>query len=283
MTSNTGEAGTTMRCSCSDHNNDYAQKVNNLLGSVGLMEVVEQGREAIAEAGRALGHLNRSERANSLGFGSEVVGIHSDAAARSNQRAQEQVRAVLARIDHQLQDKDWSGHVARVRAAFKERGGEKKLADLRADVRLHLLDDDPGLSATAAELSLAALDAALKAASEGDLDQLAGHMRGVMDYALRGFESKEMGRQPVGLGLLDGAKADGGPAPVGGAADVNGWCVALYACLAWAWSSLIASLIVCFAVPFCWCCFHMAALFTFMVHQFACIAAFATPCSRQGG
>jgi hypothetical protein len=274
-----GEAA--MGCSCSDHTEEYAQKVNDLLESVGLKEVVEQGREAITEAGRALVHLNRAERAKSLGFGSEIASIHSDAATRSNQRAQEQVQTVLARIDHVLRGDDWSGHVERVRAAFRERGGAKKLKGLRADIRLQLLDDDPGISATLAELSLVALDSAINAASEGDLDQVAGHMRGIMDYALRGFESPEMGRQPIGLGLFDDERSDSGSPPIGGGADA-GWCVALAACLAWAWSSLIASLIVCFAVPFCWCCFHMFALGTFALHQIACIAALGPACGRPG-
>lgn len=271
-----------MGCSCSGsshHGHEHAQKVSELLGSVGLKEVIEQGREAIAEGGRALGHLNRSERAKALGYGSEVSSIHADAATRANLRAQEQIQAVLGRLDHVLQDEDWGANVERVAAAFKERGGARKLQDLRADVRLRLLNDEPELSASLAGLSLAALDAAIKAGSEGDLNQVAAQLRGIMESTLKGFQSPAMGRQAIGLGIVDGAAGADGPAPIGGGAD-TGWCVALGACLAWAWSSLIASLIVCFAVPFCWCCFHLAALGTFMAHQFLCIVAFASLCNR---
>jgi len=69
-----------------------------------------------------------------------------------------------------------------------------------------------------------------------------------------------------------------GPPAIAGGQNVNGWCVALGACLAWAYSSLIASLIACFVIPFCWCCFHLAALGTFAIHQLLCIAAFSSGC-----
>jgi hypothetical protein len=142
-----------MGCSCtncSNENQDHAQKIGELLGSVGLKEIVDQGREAIAEAGRALGQLNRSERAKALGFGSEVIEIYSDSAKRSNQRAREQVQTVLDRLVHQTKQKGWESNVVRVKQAFKDRGGSAKLADLRADIRLRLLNDDSGLSATVA-------------------------------------------------------------------------------------------------------------------------------------
>lgn len=265
-----------MGCSCSEQKDEHAEQVNAVLSSVGLKEVVEQGRGAIAEAGRALGQLNRSERAVSLGFGPEVASIHSDAATRSNQRAQEQVRTVLARIDHVRQGDDWGGHVERVRVAFKERDGAQKLIDLRADIRLSLLDTDPGLSATVAEFSLAALDGAIKAASEGDLNEVVGHMRGLMEASLRGFESPEMGRQSVGHGLLEDQRGDSGPSPIGGAS--TGWCVALGACIAWAVSSLVVSMILCFAIPFCWCCLHLAFLGTFALHMIACALIFDPLC-----
>ena len=214
----------------------------------------------------------------------ELADIHLDAAKRSNQRAREQIQAVLARIDHRLKEKDWRGNVGRVRTAFKERGGAAKLADLRADIRLRLLNDDSGLSATVAELSVATLDSAIKAASKGDLNEVVGHLRGIMDHALKGFESPEMGRQPIGLELPGVPRGKKTPRPpIGGGQDVKGWCVALGVCLAWAYSSLVASLIVCFAVPFCWCCFHLAALGTFAVHQLLCFAAFHGKCVEQGG
>jgi len=270
-----------MGCSCSDPTDDHGQKVDELLGSVGLKEVVGQGHEAIAEAGRALGHLNRSERATLLGFGSEVAGIQSGAATRTSERAREQVQTVLDRLDHVRRGDDWPQHVERVRSAFQKRGGGgKRFEDLRADLRLRMLDDNPGLSASVAELSLTMLDGAIKAGSEGDLDKVADQMRRIMQYALRVYATPEMGRDQVDLGMLleDRGNTRGRP-PMSGGAD-SGWCAALGICLAWAYSSLIASLIVCFAVPFCWCCFHLAVLGTFMLHQFACIAAFANACNR---
>lgn len=274
-----------MGCSCSDHDHDHehGQRVRELLGSVGLSEVFDQGRSAIAEAGTALDQLNRFERAIALGFETQVADVYRQAAERSNQRAQEQVQAVLARLNHRTKEKDWKGHVNRVRTAFKERGGATKLTDLREEIRVRLLHDDSGLSASVAELSLTALDAATKAASRGDLNEVAAHMRGIMESALQGFASPEMGRQPIGIGLHEGSHGKAKRRPIGGGQDVKGWCVALGVCLAWAYSSLIASLIICFAVPFCWCCFHLAVLGAFMVHHLACFAAFYGPCRAQGG
>jgi hypothetical protein len=185
---------------------------------------------------------------------------------------------VLARIDHVLGADDWSGHVERVGAAFKEHGGSKKLEDLRADIRLRLLDDDTGLSAPVAELSMACLDGAIKAASDGNLNQVVAHMRNTMEGALRGFAAPEMGRQSIGLGLFHDERGDSGSPPIGG--GDTGWCVALAACLAWAYSSLIASLIACFAFIWCVCCWHLAIMGTFAVHQLACFAVFQPLCNK---
>lgn len=259
-----------MGCTCSDHTNaaDHAQKVREVLGSVGLNEIIEQGREAISEAGRALVQLNRSERATSLGFGSEVSKTYYDAAERSNRRGREQLQTVISAIDARLAKKDWKATVERVRVAFKDRGGAQKLADLREDVRVRLLNEEPGISARHAELSLTVLDDATKVASSGDLNDVLGHMRKIMDWALHEFESAEMGRQLGQLPLSDQK----------GIRD-EGWCIAMSACLAWAWSSLIACLIVCFALPFCWCCFHFAVLVTFMAHQLLCAVILGPLCN----
>jgi hypothetical protein len=262
-----------MGCSCSSHSNDKSMqasqdqaKVDALLESVGLREIIEQGRQVFDEAGRTLSHVNRSERAQALGFGPDLTSAHSAAATRSNSRTTGQASIVIARIDHRIHQKDWQGNVDRVRVAYKDHGGAEKLKDLRADVQYHLLHDDPGLSAHIAALSMSTLDSAIAAASDGDLNKVVGHLREIMSQAQVGFESQDMGRQRV---------QPSSPLP---AADVNGWCVALAACLAWAISSLIASLIVCAAVPFCWCCFSPALLFAWAGHMAICTAVFAPNC-----
>ncbi|MFY2557111.1 hypothetical protein ACN469_05725 [Corallococcus terminator] len=271
-----------MGCSCADSDSTHRaeKQVADLLGSMGLKEVIEQGREVIAEAGRSLGHLNRFDRARGLGFEGEVARIHHDAAVRSNHRAQEQAKTVIDRINHVLDDEGWrSTHLERVRAAFKERGGAKKLEDMRADVRLHLLNDEPGLSASMAELSLSTLDAAIKSAAEGDLTHVVGHLRGVMEHCLRGFQSPDMGRQSVGLELHEkGQGSDKEPPPIGGGAD-TGWCIALYACLSWAWSSFVFSMLCCNAIPFCWCCIAPAIFAATLLHTFLCVDQFERRCN----
>lgn len=69
--------------SCSDRTDENEKKVNELLSLVGILVVVEQGRWAVAEAGRALVYLNRSERASALGFGTEIARLAGDAAIRT--------------------------------------------------------------------------------------------------------------------------------------------------------------------------------------------------------
>ncbi len=264
-----------MGCSCSDHaghmqNREDTLKARELFGSLGLNEIVEQGREAIVEAGRALDQLNRAERATALGFERAVAGIYHGAAKRSNQRAQEQIQAVLARIDNRITEADWKGTVDRVRNAFNERDGASKLANLRDDIRLRLLNDDPGVNPAAARLLLATLDGAIKAASRGDLNEIVSYARGIMTNGLNGFQSPEMGRQPVGLGLLpDRKRRKTKRPPVRGGAN-EGWCVAAAVCVGWNVTSVIFCLVACFATPFCWCCFFLGCLGTFALVNFGC-------------
>ncbi len=142
-------------------------------------------------------------------------------------------------------------------------------------MRMQFLEQDPGLSGPVAGQALALLDRGLERARSGSLDSVLDLMREHCKLALEGFAGEEMGRQPSAQ-VFHGP--DGGPPRIAGGQNVNGWCVALGACLAWAYSSLIASLIACFVIPFCWCCFHLAVLATFMVHQLVCIAAFSPNC-----
>jgi len=267
-----------MGCSCSDHaghmqNREDTQKARELFGSLGLNEIVEQGREAIAEAARALDQLNRAERATALGFERAVADVYRDAAKRFNQRAQEQIETVLARIDHRIHEADWKGTVDRVRSAFNARGGASKLADLRADIRLRLLNDDSGVNGATARLLSATLDGAIKAAAKGDLNEIVAYARGIMANGLKGFQSPEMGRQAVGLGLLPDRKVGKTkrPRPVRGGAN-EGWCVAAAVCVGWNVSSIIFCLIACFATPFCWCCYHLACFGTFLLVNLGCVA-----------
>jgi hypothetical protein len=266
-----------MGCSCGGHTDERSQRqVDALLDSLGMKEVFEQGDAAISEAGEAVDQLNRFERATALGFGTEVATIYSEAAARANRRAQEQARVVLARIDHVVQADDWPGHVKRIQAAFKEHGGAEMLADLREDFRLQLLDTDAQVRASSAELALACLDGAIKAASDGDLNQFVGYVRNVMESAQRGFADPEMGRQSLGQGLFDDLHEGGAPTIGGGQAA--GWCVLLAACLAWAASSLVFCILACGGTPFCWCCYAVGCFLTGTAHAALCFAAFDQRC-----
>jgi hypothetical protein len=264
-----------MSCGCKQTDDDSQRQYDEVLEHAGLREIVEQGRSAFATASTALSHLARAERAQVLGFGDDVARMHRDVATRNNRRACEQFGFLIQGIEARTKADDWAGIVKEAEAGFREHGGRERLEDARAEIRMHLLDQDPGLSAAVSEQALALFDRTAERAAEGNLTSVLGLMKENCQLALEGFSSDEMGRQPSAQTMhLSGDD----PPPVGGGQNVNGWCVALGVCLAWAYSSLVASLIVCFAIPFCWCCFHLAVLATFAVHQIACIAAFSGRC-----
>ena len=267
-----------MGCSCCHRTTEDAEKANDVLGKVGLSDVVEQGREAISATGKALTHLTRSERARSLGFGVEVANVQLDAAKRANQRARDHAQAVLERIDRLVRSDDWGAHVERVRAAFQERGGgRRRLEDACEDLRLQLLNEEPGVSPSVAELTMRAFDRVLDAASKGDLNQMVGHMRRIMEGALHAFESPEMGRQWIGSQMIEDVMRDRGIPPIAGAARDEGWCAAWAACIAWAISSLAACLVICFVWGFC--SWHMACFAGESAHILACSLIFGNLCS----
>jgi len=264
-----------MSCNCHQTDDQTRRDYDEVLDHAGLREIVNQGRSAIDTAATALGHLARAERAQALGFGGDVAQMHRDLAVRNNRRAREQFEFLGERIEARTKQDDWAGLVKEAEAAFSERGGAERLDDARAEIRMQLLQEDTGLSAAVSEQALALFDRTAERAKRGNLNDVLGLMRETCRTAGEGFGAEEMGRQAAPQAMTLG---EGHPPPVGGGQNVNGWCVALGVCLAWAYSSLIASLIVCFAVPFCWCCFHLAVLATFMVHQLACIAAFSGRC-----
>jgi hypothetical protein len=263
-------------CGCRQSEDDTRRKYDELLEHAGLREIVEQGRDAFSAASTALEQLVRAERAEILGFGDGVAEMHRDSATRHNRRARQQLGFLIQRIDARLEAKDWASIVKEAEAGFLEHGGREHLEDARAEIRMNLLEQEPGLTAAVSEQALALFDRAAARAKNGNLTSVLELMRENCEVALEGFASDQMGRQPAAQGLY---LSEGEPPPISGGQNVNGWCVALGACLAWAYSSLIASLIICFAVIFCWCCFHLAVLGTFAIHQLACFLAFQPACA----
>ncbi len=92
-----------MSCGCKTSDADAQRKTDEVLDHVGLREIVDQGHGALAEASDALSHIARAERAEALGFGEDVVRMHSDLATRSNRRACQQLEFLLQRIDARRQ------------------------------------------------------------------------------------------------------------------------------------------------------------------------------------
>lgn len=267
-----------MSCGCSQADGAAERRHGEVLERAGLREIVEQGHSALEEGARALGHLARAERAEALGFGADVARIHRDAAVRGNRRARQQLGFLIERIDARRKADDWPGLVKQTEASFGEHGGKERLDDARADFQVRLLEEDPGMSAAVAEQALALFDHMSKRAQRGDLNAVLDVMRETCEMAQAGMASDEMGRQPAPQVVHlfpDGASG------VAGAQNVNGWCVALVACEAWAVSSFIAATVVCALVPFCWCCFYPALLAAFLAHHLSCLAVFAPLCSAR--
>lgn len=265
-----------MSCGCKQADDGAQRRFDEVLERGGLRDIVEQGRGALDEDSRALTHLIRAERADILGFGDDVARMHRDAATRSNRRAQQQLGFLIERIDARREADDWADIVKNAEAAFGEHGGQERLEDARAELRTHLLEQDPGTSAAVSEQVLALFDHTAERVRRGNLNAVLDVMRENAQVARDGFASKEMGRQPAAQAShLFG----GGPSSAAGGQNVNGWCVALAACEAWAISSFVAATLICLAVPFCWCCFYPVLMLAFLGHHMTCLAVFAPGCA----
>jgi hypothetical protein len=175
-----------MSCGCKQSDDDAQRKSGEVLDHVGLREIVDQGHGALSEASAALSHIARAERAEALGFGADVVRMHSDMATRSNRRACQQLEFLVQRIDARAKADDWGGLVKQVESAFQEHGGRERLEDARAAVRLHLLEQEPGLSGPVTEQALALLDRHLECVKGGNLDSVVDLMRENCRVALDG-------------------------------------------------------------------------------------------------
>ena len=118
-----------MSCGCKTSDADAQRKTDEVLDHVGLREIVDQGHGALSEASDALSHIARAERAEALGFGDDVVRMHSDLATRSNRRACQQLEFLLQRIDARRQADDWKELVERVEGSFaraRRRGAARR-------------------------------------------------------------------------------------------------------------------------------------------------------------
>jgi hypothetical protein len=269
-----------MGCGCSQADGEAERRQGEVLEHAGLREIVEQGHSALEEGAKALGHLARAERAQTLGFGDDVARMHRDAAVRGNRRAGQQLGFLIERIDARRNADDWPGLVKHTEASFGEHQGKERLDDARADFKVRLLEEDPGMSAAVAEQALALFDHMTKRTQRGDLNAVLDLMRETCEVAQAGMASDEMGRQPA---PQVAHLFPGGATGAAGGQNVNGWCVALAACEAWAISSFIASTIICMAVPFCWCCFYPILMAAFFGHHLTCLAVFAPGCSAGKG
>jgi len=267
-----------MSCGCEGRRTgeDAKRQEDEVLERGGLRDIVEQGRGALDAGSTALTHLIKAERAEALGLGSDVVKMHRSSAERHNRRTSQQFGILAERIDARRMAGDWAALVKDTREGFRDHGGREALADAREEYRVWLFESST-LSAAVSEQALGVFDHVAGLASEGDLDRVLDFMHEQCLVAREGFAADDMGRQPAPQ-AIDPTNPGGKPAIAGGQ-NVNGWCVALAACIAWAVSSFICSVCICAAVPLCWCCFWGILFLSFGLHLASCSIAFQQACS----
>src|SRR5262249_26812053 len=142
-------------------------------------------------------HLVRAERADILGFGDAVARVHRDAAMRCNRRARQQLGYVIERIDARRQSDDWAAMVKDAQVAFREHNGQERLDDAREDLRIRLLEADPGSSAAVSDQVLELFNQSVRRAGDGNLDLVLDLLRENAQFAYDGFAAEQMGRQPA--------------------------------------------------------------------------------------
>jgi hypothetical protein len=242
-----------MTCSCGTRDRDAEAKVTDLLATAGLREMFEQTQDANRVMTESIRHLEKADRAAALGYGEDVVALHSSAGERTNRRCRRQFRAVIEAIDDRVRRDDWSELVAKARHEYETHEGPQQLEDARADCRAGLLDMD-SLPSRDASQTVVMMDQAFDRVATDGLSGGMQLLRKNLENGVEVLSAPEMGRQPAS------------PGPV-----------AFYVCRNGALLICIIAIYLCTVAPFCWCCFLPFILAAFYVTLAGCAAlAFLT-------
>jgi hypothetical protein len=218
-------------CTCGKHLGESQQEESlALLEHVGLREVVEQAIVVPEVMLDLVRHAQKSERAERLELGADVVALHRQAAQREQAQAIRQLRAAIARLDDRVGRDDWDDLVARTRREFDERGGREMLDEARGRFRFAVLEAD-GLSGDDAGLMVARFDESMTVIQDEGLEGAARLLKESLDGGLEAIQAPEMGRQPA--------------SPQTGNRQF---------CINAVLASAAGMLLACFIAPFCWCC-----------------------------
>jgi hypothetical protein len=237
-----------MSCCCKTSDKDAVTRVNELLATGGLREIVEQTQNANRVMTDSIRHLEKADRAAALGYAQDVVALHRSAGERANRMCRRQFRAVIEAVDERVSRNDWPDLVAKVRSEYDTHEGPEQLEDAKAEFRARLLDMDTLPSRDTGQV-VDMLDQAFERVAT---DGLAGGMRLLRDHldnALDILSAPEMGRQPGSPGTA-----------------------AFFACLAGAFAIYCVALAICFGAPFCWCCLAPFILIAYSVAAGSCAA-----------
>jgi len=218
------------KCACDTTDTDRPHRTwMEILGSVGLQEVGQQTLDLRPVVESSLKNLRKAERAEALGLGAEVAALHRRAAERDNRQALRLVRAAQEGLRNRTAQEDWQDRASALDEAFGAQDGASALQDMRERwvETMYETDLDAGDSREAVEI----FDKAVSASREG-VASLIRWFDDQLTQAGEALSSPTMGRNPHPP-LTDNQAA----------------------CLAVVAANTTIATIVCFATPFCWCCY----------------------------
>jgi hypothetical protein len=236
-----------MACCCTN-DKDADAKVDDLLATAGLREIVQQAQDANRLMADSIRHLEKADRAAAFGYGADVVTLYRSAGERTNRRCRRQFSAIVEAIDDRVSRDDWSELVANIRREYEAHEGPQQLEDARSDFRAGLLDMET-LPSTLAGQVVDATDQALNRVAADGLDGGVQLLRENLENAVEVLSAPEMGRQPASPGLA-----------------------AFLVCFLGTLAICAIATYLCLGVPFCWCCYYPFIALGCMANLAACTA-----------
>lgn len=173
--------------------------------------------------------MQKSERASTLGLGTDVVGMYAAEAAREDRQVIRQLNTAKAAFQDRVAQPDWADLTQQLNQLIQEPETIEMMGDFRERYIQILLENDIAADKTGQMLSL--WDDATYALTNMGPNGLIDWTMARIDMHLNGRSAPEYGRAP------------NSPLTV-----AQAFCVAAVV------AATIAALIACAYIPFCWCC-----------------------------
>jgi hypothetical protein len=238
-----------MSCKCSEVRNGKLEIISNTLDYAELRPAAEQSFAIPPVMATMIGHLEKAERAQRLGFGSDVVALHRNAAERDRTQVGRQIRAVIARLDERTSRDDWPDLVQEVKREFSLRDGQAIVEESKQRFRFAVLDMG-GVSADDAGELVAIHEEALDHVLENGISGATQLLRRGLERGLDALQHPDFGRQPA--------------SPL---QEITIICITIVVALA------AIALAICGFTPLCWCCYGIAIAVGAAVGVAACLTA----------